>query len=229
MSQAWGPGAHCGMDSESSQQTCAYPRMQWGSVKLSTWPPQMWQSDLFTCSEQVRILVFHLSTGVPRLAIFQGFSCPASSISSWKWWGCGSWKPHRTGCRQVSKDRSGPPSTWSCQRPINGRIITVQDVQYTYLLSHDLMQPINSFWMDFLIPVRHPGCEGDNVQLTRQQVIHGGDLTRRREGLQTPWFHVRKHFEEVRTGNSKSLKDWKTLLVGCDWFSFRKSKLLSLL
>ena len=40
----------------------------------------------------------------------------------------------------------GTPSTWSCQRPINGRIITVQDVQYTYLLSHDLMQPINSFW-----------------------------------------------------------------------------------
>lgn len=153
-------------------------------------PPQMWQSDLFTCSEQVRILVFHLSTGVPQLAVFQGFSCPASSISSWKWWGCGSWKPHRTGHWQVSKDRSGPPSTWSCQRPINGRIITVQDVQYTYLLSHDLMQPINSFWMDFLIPVRHPGCEGDNVQLTRQQVIHGGDLTRRREGLQTPWFHV---------------------------------------
>lgn len=75
------------------------------------------------------------------------------------------------------------------------------------------MQPINSFWMDFLIPVRHPGCEGDNVQLTRQQVINGGDLTRRREGPQTPWFHVwRKHFEEVRTGNSKRLKNFVSLL-----------------
>lgn len=98
--------------------------------------------------------------------------------------------PTELGTGKFPRTDRDPPSTWSCQRPINGRIITVQDVQYTYLLSHDLMQPINSFWMDFLIPVRHPGCEGDNVQLTRQQVIHGGDLTRRREGLQTPWFHV---------------------------------------
>lgn len=133
------------MYSESSQKTQPLLQDAMRSYQTFCLTAVMWQLDLSICSKQVRILDFpsvkcDILAGW-YLSVHPALPPPAVAGTE-KAMALGNTMELGIG-RFPRTDQDF--CTWSRQGPINSRLIIVQNVQYSYLLSRYLMRSISSF------------------------------------------------------------------------------------